>query len=78
MNYKSTFFIHKWIMWKTLKVNPLSNTKKSIVDIVDEKVVCKWFKMKLFHKSTKSTWFSITVALRESLFPQKNASIIFP
>ena len=42
-------------MWKTLKVKSLNNTKKSLVDIVDEIVVYKWFKMKLFHKSTKST-----------------------
>ena len=67
MNYKSTFFIHKWMMWKTLKVKPLSNTKKSIVDIVDEIVVCKWLKMKIFHKSTKSTWFSMPIALRYSI-----------
>ena len=71
MNYKSTFFIHKWTMWKTLKVKSLNNTKKSLVDIVDEIVVYKWFKMKLFHKSTKSTWLSNIVALRESLFRQK-------
>ena len=64
MNYKSTIFIHKWIMWKTLKVKSLNNTEKSFVDIVDEIAVCKWFKMKLFHKSTKSTWLSMLIALR--------------
>ena len=47
-------------MWKTLKVKPLSNTEKIFVDIVDEIVVCKWLKMKFFHKSTKSTWFITT------------------
>ena len=50
-----------------LKVKPLGNTEKSLVDIVDEIVVCKWFKMKLFHKSAKSTWFSMPIALRYSI-----------
>ena len=36
MKYKSTISIHKWIMWKILKVKLLSNTEKSLVDIVDK------------------------------------------
>ena len=70
--------IHKWKMWKTLGMIMLRDSLTSHVDFVDNNHFCKTLKKRCFHKSTKSTLLSITIALCESRVFSKNISIFFP